>query len=517
MSEQYTKEELKKCLGSWRWRLEHLYHIVDKSGKDVQFIPNRAQRKFLDNLGHRNLVLKGRQIGLTTCWALIQLDQAIFRDNTRTVIQAQDKGTASALFRNTIVYAWEHMPPVVLKGRHTISDSKTMLEFNNGSCIEVTSSARGQTPFMLHISELGKTAARYPGKAREVMTGSITGLPKDGWGCIESTAEGKGGVFADLVLEAIKRVEAGHIPCPLDWKFHFFSWFDMDEYSLEDSSEVVSPADDEYFATIEARNGITLSQGQRQWYCSIRRNNYGGDPQQMHQEFPSFAEEAFDQSTEGCWFTEQMKSIRKNGRITDVPWQRGYPVHTFWDIGRSDGTGIWFFQHRDGQDNFIRYYEDWEQEWDVYVAAMQRFGYVFGTHFLPHDADHRRQVKTSGQANTAKKILEDLGLTNIVVVPRTPDKMVSINKARTKLPNVWFDKTNCADGIKHLDCYGKTWDTRHSCWLDIPDKSKGHSECADAWMQFSDGYSVEKTTNLVDISNMVTIQQTSPFMGGGWR
>jgi hypothetical protein len=36
-------------------------------------------------------------------------------------------------------------------------------------------------------------------------------------------------------------------------------------------------------------------------------------------------------------------------------------------------------------------------------------------------------------------------------------------------------------------------------------------------MQFSDGYSVAKTANLVDISNMVTIQQTSPFMGGGWR
>ena len=49
-----------------RWRLSNLYWITDKAGKAVQFVPNSAQLKFLDEVHTLNLILKARQLGFTT-------------------------------------------------------------------------------------------------------------------------------------------------------------------------------------------------------------------------------------------------------------------------------------------------------------------------------------------------------------------------------------------------------------------------------------------------------------------
>lgn len=62
-------KELARCLADPMWRLSHLYKILikgdddDEDGTVIHFKPNRAQRRFISRLWHRNLILKARQLG----------------------------------------------------------------------------------------------------------------------------------------------------------------------------------------------------------------------------------------------------------------------------------------------------------------------------------------------------------------------------------------------------------------------------------------------------------------------
>src|SRR6185437_12510822 len=45
---------------------EELLRIRNRSGEHVKLIPNRAQRAFEEKRGQRNIVLKARQMGIST-------------------------------------------------------------------------------------------------------------------------------------------------------------------------------------------------------------------------------------------------------------------------------------------------------------------------------------------------------------------------------------------------------------------------------------------------------------------
>ena len=129
-----------------------------------------------------------------------------------------------------------------------------------------------------------------------------------------------------------------------------------------------------YFERIEAQINRQLTIEQRAWYVATREADFSGSEEKMWQEYPSTPEEAFQQSTEGCYYTEQLTKARKDGRIATVPLVEGVPVNTFWDIGSSDGTAIWFHQ-RIGQENrFIRFCEAWGEPYSYFVRYIQSLG-----------------------------------------------------------------------------------------------------------------------------------------------
>jgi hypothetical protein len=228
----------------------------------------------------------------------------------------------------------------------------------------------------------------------------------------------------------------------------------------------------------------------------------------MMQEYPSVPAEAFSQSQEGCWFVNQLRDLREAKHITSVPWTKGYPVHTAWDIGRHDGTAIWCFQHIGLDYRFIRYIEGWEREFDYYVAELTRHGYAFGTHYLPHDATHRRQARDTASSKSAEELLHDLGLSNTCIAPQTERKILSINAARGKLPSCWFDEQNCANGVLHLEAYSKTWNTVTASWSGEP-KHDVHSEGADAFQQFAIGY---RPTVQYEAPSTTQFNSSNPFV-----
>ncbi len=490
------------------WRIRNIYWIKDKDAKEVRFIPNAAQEQFLSRMWSRNIILKARQLGFSTLYQLMMLDQCIFNDNIQAGVIAQDQEAASNIFRNKIKFAWDRLPEWVRKGRPTVGDSAQEIRWANGSSIRVSTSMRSGTLQWLHVSEFGKICAKYPEKAREVLTGSLPTVPSNGFICIESTAEGREGAFYDMCEEAKHIRDEGRPLTPLDFRFHFFAWHDSPEYSLDLQVEITDK-DLEYFGILEAKLDKRLTAGQRAWYITTRRTSFANDPFLMKQEYPSFPEEAFEQSIEGVYYAAQMAQARKDGRIGNVPHLPGYPVNTFWDIGAHDGTAIWFHQHVRGENRFIRFYESWGEPYSHFVAEMQRHGYVWGKHYLPHDAKHRRQGRDSNK--TPEEMLRELGLANISVESSAISRViVGIQQTRDLFPTIWMDATHCDQGIRHLDLYRKDWNENRGCWSDDP-RHDENSEAADAIRQFGQRFQVYAESQSSHISQHTAALTANPF------
>lgn len=489
-----TAEELERCLADPEWRIFSgcLYQIMIKGDEEegeesdtfvMPFKPNAAQKRFLRRLWHRNIILKARQLGFTTLIAILWLDHALFNADQRCGIIAQDLNAAGAIFRDKVQFAYKNLPEEIRKRFPLAKDSAVELLFaHNNSSIRVSTSMRSGTIHRLHISEFGKICANYPKKAREVMTGSIPAVPTTGILVIESTAEGQTGDFHTLCKRAQAQFYAHHKSTPRDYRFHFYAWWQEPKYVLDASTVHVTNEQHEYFEAIEAEMGCTISAEQRAWYVATMEADFSGAPEKMWQEYPSTPDEAFQQSTEGHYLTKTLTHITKRGGITTVP-VLDLPVYTFWDIGNKDGTAIWFLQETRGEARFIRYYEEHDEDLRHYVRRLQEFGYVYGGHFLPHDADHLRQGDYNRTTRDHLQLL--MPGQRFTVVPRITELQRGIDLMRKHLKGAWFDKEGCAHGLERLRGYKKKYSTSMQRYLDEPDKSNGCSEGADALRQWA--------------------------------
>ncbi|AXI04767.1 terminase [Aquirhabdus parva] len=485
-----TPEQMFYCLQDAMWRVcsGALYKIMIKGDNDEdvlvqEFKPNAAQMRLIKRLWYRNIILKARQLGFTTLICILWLDHALFNADTRCGIIAQDKEAVQKIFRDKVQFAYEKLPDVLKNAMPLARSNASELLFgHNNSSIKVATSMRSGTIHRLLVSEFGKICHMFPIKAAEVVTGSLPAVPKNGMVVIESTAEGQDGDFFNMTQSAKKVKELGRKLAQKEYRLHFAPWFDEPHYRVNPDDVVMTDKDHKYFDELEAKLNVSLDLQQRAWYVSERDVTFSGNPQKMWQEYPSFVDEAFQVSKEGCYYAEQMTIVRKQGRITTVKYTQGVPVNTFWDIGSSDGCGIWLHQRVGLQDRFIGYVEGWGEPYAFYVKKLQTTGYVWGKHCLPHDAGHVRQGQV---ANTSPmKMLQDLGLRDIVIVNRVQDLQQGIQITRDVLVgDVWFDATECKEGIAHLDGYTKSWSQHRGTWSDEPLKNI-HTEGADSFRQF---------------------------------
>ena len=500
-----TADELAACLADPEWRLFSgcLYKIMIKGDDKIRpdgtieeadsfvlpFRPNRAQRRFIARLWHRNLILKARQLGFTTLIALMWLDHALFNANQRCGIIAQDREAAEAIFRDKVRFAYDNLP-IEIRDRFPLDrDSASELLFkHNNSSVRVATSMRSGTIHRLHVSEFGKICAKYPDKAQEVVTGSIPAVPLNGVLVIESTAEGREGDFYKMVQAAEADEASDKELTPRDYRLHFYAWWMEENYQIDPKTVDLTREDQEYFDEVEVKVkadlgiDLHLSPGQKAWYAATKRADFNGAEERMWQEYPSFPAESFQISTQGNWYAKDMVSLRKRGGVTRVPVLDS-PVNTFWDIGNSDGCAIWFHQDLRGEDRFINYFEAHNEDLRHYVKELRATGYVFGLHVLPHDADHKR---LSDYNKSTREMLEQLMPgERFVVVPVITELVNGIHQTRKHLKSAYFDQTACDKGIKRIEGYRKKFNRAENRFTDQPDKSNGCSEGADALRQWA--------------------------------
>lgn len=458
-AEQLSEAELAERLGDQEWRLNNLYWIKDKNGRKVKFRMNWAQRRLFNGLWYWNLILKARQLGISTFINLLQLDTCLFNDNVSCGVIAHDREAVQELFRNNIEFPFANLPESIKATRKPTTDTKNQYVFPNGSSIRVATSVRGGTVQMLHVSEFGKICARYPHRAKEVVTGSFEAVGLGNLVFVESTAEGREGYFYEYTEEARARAERGDLPNPQQFKFFFFPWYEHPDYRLRDVRGVVITEErQKYFDELEQKLGISLPLSRRAWYV----NKAGTLGEDMLREYPSLPEEAFFQSIMGAYYRDQLQRARKEGRIGAFPALDGYPVMTWWDIGVDDATAIWFVQQLGGRFRFIDYYENSGEQLEHYVRVLQEKGYFYASrHIAPHDIRVREWVSGS-----RLKAAERMGIA-FDTAPALPIAD-GIEMVRNLFPSFEFDLEGCDEGLKRLENYRKEWDELRGCYKPRP-------------------------------------------------
>jgi len=189
------------------------------------------------------------------------------------------------------------------------------------------------------------------------------------------------------------------------------------------------------------------------------------------------------QFSDGSIYQKQLKDARAEGRVCWMPVE-SVPVNTFWDLGRADSTALWFHQEIGKEHRFVDYYEHRLVDLDHYAKVLKDKGYLYGTHFLPHDVE----VKTLGSNNRSRReILESMGVNPITTVPRISSVEDGIAMVRDVFKSCWFHKDNCAEGLDALANYQYQFDDSYQTFRKVP-LHNWASNGSDAFRMFAQGY-----------------------------
>lgn len=493
MTEQKITKEL---LGDPLWRMNNLYYITDKTGHKVKFNLNWAQEELYKDMHYCNIILKARQLGISTFVCILFLDRALFNDNTAAAIISHTRIDAEHMFKR-IKYAYDNLPQLIKDLVTSEVNSAQDLIFNNYSSIRVGTSLRGNTFQYLHISEFGKICAKYPDKALEIVNGTLNTIAPGQYIFIESTAEGRSGKFYELCREAEESKIANKRLSVMDYKFFFFPWWRAPEYSIDPTDVIISPDMEEYFEGLRNDYKINLLRDQKAWYAA--KSRIQGDS--MMQEYPSTPQESFFTSNEGLYYGRQMVKVRLENRMRKVHYDEQLPVYLAMDIGYSDTNALWFYQKVHSEIRILEYYENSQKPLPFYIKYVKEKPYVIARWFAPHDAKVTEYSSGLSRVEAARK----LGV-NFYVLPRL-EVMDGINAVRTVLDRCYFDEEKCSTGIKCLENYSKQWNNTHACWNDKP-KHDQFSHGADAFRYLvqsldlgDSGYSLEKHRELKAMHN----------------
>lgn len=466
------KEELYRLLSDKKWRMNNLYFIVSKQGDKVLFKLNLFQEELLDHLWYLNIVLKARQLGMTTFIDLFLLDEVLFNKNKHAAIIAHTLEDAQVIFRDKIQFPWENLPAWLKQMYQADSENIRELRFSNGSSIRVATSVRSGTLQYLHISEFGRICQKYPEKADEIVTGSLNAVHPEQIIFIESTAKGREGHFYEMSKKAMAdavQVKKGTIKLtPLDYRFFFFPWWKDTSYVLHSDTPLPTYVVD--YGKKLAGEGINLSHDQLVWWWKKHETQ----KDEMYSEYPSTPDEAFKASVEGSYYGKLVDKAYEVGRITRVPHEPTLKVSTWWDLGVGDATAIIFTQQVGSEIRIIDYYENSGEGLPHYAKVLQEKGYIYDTHNAPHDI----QVKELGSGKSRKEIALKLGISFRAVKNLSIED--GIEAGRAVFSKCWFDLEHTEKLLKALGAYRKEWDDRLGEWKGRPFHNWA-SHAADAW------------------------------------
>jgi len=156
---------------------------------------------------------------------------------------------------------------------------------------------------------------------------------------------------------------------------------------------------------------------------------------------------------DGAIFATELTTLKREGRLREVPYDPMLKVHTIWDLGWADSMAILFVQKAASEIRIIDYIEDTHRTIDDYVLSregredLESRKYRWGKDYLPHDGRTRSILSDK----SAEDILRGLGRD----VEITPEIGIEngIKAARMLLPRTFIDNDKAGLLFNRLSRY----------------------------------------------------------------
>lgn len=225
--------------------------VLTKQGRWAAYEPNAVQREFLANRSGRDLVLKARQMGISTAIQADYFTQAV----TQTALVAtlaHDAATTAKLRRMSQRF-YDNLdaatrPPRGLNNAATTSYPLTSSEVTIATAGSLAV-GRGGTYTHVHGSEVA-----FWKDASAILAGLIQGVPAEGRIALESTPNGAQGWFYERCMAVLDG--------DTTWTLHFFPWWKDPSYALPLAAGEVLTYDDDEARLVER---VALSAEQIAW------------------------------------------------------------------------------------------------------------------------------------------------------------------------------------------------------------------------------------------------------------
>ena len=254
----------------WRWRLNHLYKIVDKSANKITFQENYIQKVINDNPAPRKVVLKSRQFGVSTNFELILFDKTMWGRNQNNCILAHEQDSIKKLFRiinRAYDFLDERIKPFTERGK----GSKYEIYFpKTNSRIYCDMESRSDTIHNLHVSEMA-----FMKDPQKVMA-TIEAVPLDGQVFIETTPNGMGNTFYDFWQDT-------------QYEKLFFPWFTYPDYRIKAKDQIEYTEDEIDLIRKAKKYGVQIHPDQITW----RRFKIKDLKAMFYQEYPEDDQSCF--------------------------------------------------------------------------------------------------------------------------------------------------------------------------------------------------------------------------------
>jgi hypothetical protein len=272
------------------------------------------ERQYNLGLPVRIIVLKGRQLGISTASEGVLFNWTFLHPGTRSLVIAHETRAAQHLFDMTKLM-WEEWPfRDVYHEKHNSQKTLSWLETRSSMSVATARNAGSGRSFTYHAVHCSECA--FWEDPERLMVGLNQSVPyKHGTVVIlESTANGVGNWFHEEWVRA-KNGESQYIPL-------FFPWYNHDEYSF--NTTALSPRD---FNRTERELSLrhSLTPGQIAWRRHTIKNDCLNDEKQFNQEYPCTPDEAFLSTGTNVFPLEKLEECyeRKNGIKGQLHDQKG--------------------------------------------------------------------------------------------------------------------------------------------------------------------------------------------------
>jgi hypothetical protein len=193
---------------------------------------------------------------------------------------------------------------------------------------------------------------------------------------------------------------------------------------------------------------------------------------------------SFSAAAKGSYYNDLIERAREQNRIGEFPADDSRWTETAWDLGYDDSTAVWFFQREGSKIFLVDYYEDSGKPLSHYIEMLQKKGYRYSQHHLPHDAGHTNYQT----GKTTEDIFEECVRSARIggqtyIIPRK-NVQAGIDITRHIFSRFYFNEGTCAKGLELLGLYHKRYDEKRQVFLPQP-VHDFTSHCADAFRYLS--------------------------------